>query len=88
MEMPVICNKCNELVELHSTIESDLTGNLLCRNCASEENEVKELLDEIEDIQYMLDNNDPQVKGDRRGWKANIKQLQNRIKDLGYDEFI
>ena len=34
---------------------------------------------------YMLDNNEPEVKGDRRGWKRNIKEAKQKIKELGYD---
>ncbi|MCT4078393.1 hypothetical protein HZP59_14600 [Elizabethkingia anophelis] len=84
MEMPVICNKCKECVELYDTVVSDLTNNLLCNNCASEENEVYEYLEEIKDIEYLLDNNDPEVIGDRRGWKNNIKELKSKIEKLGY----
>ena len=33
----------------------------------------------------MLYNNDPEVKGDRRGWKRNINKLKQEIIELGYD---
>ena len=86
MEMPVPCDKCKERVELNSTRESELTrGLMLCSSCSGTESLVKQYVDEIKDIQYMLDNNDPEVKGDRRGWKQNIKDLKNKISDLDYD---
>ncbi|OJU34446.1 MAG: hypothetical protein BGN96_13895 [Bacteroidales bacterium 45-6] len=86
MEMPVPCDKCNEWVELNDTRESPLKkGRMLCRNCFSDEYEVKNKIDEIESIQYMLDNNDPEVKGNRLGWKSNIKQLRSEMSSLGYD---
>lgn len=46
---------------------------------------VKDKIEEIKDIQLMLDNNDPEVKGDRRGWKRNINELKQEIIELGYD---
>lgn len=45
---------------------------------------VKDKIEEIKDIQLMLDNNDPEVKGDRRGWKRNINELKQEIIELGY----
>lgn len=83
--MPVPCEKCDEWVELNSTRKSRLTKKLLCDSCCEEENNIKDMIDEIEDIQHMLDTNDPEVKGDRRGWKKNIKELKEKIKNLGYD---
>lgn len=86
MEMPVPCCKCGELVELNSTRQSELDKKqMLCPDCYHTDSEVKDLLDEINDIQYMLDNNEPEVKGDRRGWKRNIKEAKEKIKELGYD---
>jgi peptidoglycan hydrolase CwlO-like protein len=85
MEMPVICEKCNDLVELNETRESKLTNRLLCQECCSHENKVKELLEEIETIQYDLDNREDYMKGDRQGWKNKIKELKQEIKKLGYD---
>lgn len=46
---------------------------------------VKDKIEEIKDIQLMLDNNDPEIKGDRRGWKRNINELKQEIIELGYD---
>lgn len=46
---------------------------------------VKDKIEEIKDIQLMLDNNDLEVKGDRRGWKRNINELKQEIIELGYD---
>lgn len=84
--MPVTCTKCNEWVELNSTRESKLTrGVLLCPECSSTDSIVKYKIEEIKDIQNMLDNNDPEVHGDRRGWKRKIKDLKKEITDLGYD---
>lgn len=86
MEMPVPCDKCKEWVELNSTRQSEFNKNeMLCRDCYHIDSEVKDLFDEIKDIQYMLDNNEPEVKGDRRGWKRNIKEAKQKIKELGYD---
>lgn len=86
MEMPVPCDKCREWVELNSTRESKLEkGKMLCPECFSADDMVKDKIEEIKNIQYMLDNNDPEVKGDRRGWKRNIKELKNEIINLGYD---
>lgn len=85
MEMPVPCDKCGEWVELTDCRTSELTKKLLCRDCCDVEDEVKAKIDEIKDIQYMLDNNDEEVRGDRRGWKRNIKDLKKEIIELGYD---
>lgn len=85
MEMPVLCDNCKEWVELNSMRESELTkGKLLCIECYNIDSQVKHLKDEIDDIQYMLDNNDPEIKGDRRGWKRNIKELKAQIIELGF----
>jgi len=86
MEMPVPCSKCGEWVELNDTRESELNkGEMLCKSCYWIDSEAKSKVREIQDIQLMLDNNDPEVKGDRRGWKRNIKELKAEIKELGYD---
>lgn len=85
MKMPVICPKCHECIELDETRESRLTSELLCESCCEDENEVADLKEEIEDIQYDLDNHAEHMKGDRRGWKSNIKQLKEKIKSLGFD---
>jgi len=86
MEMPVPCDKCGEWVELNDTRESELDkGKMLCRECYSTDYCAKQKIEEIKDIQYMLDNNDPEVKGDRRGWKRNIKELKQEIVELRYD---
>lgn len=86
MEMPVPCDKCGEWIELNSARESRLEkGKMLCPECFSADDMVKDKIEEIKDIQYMLDSNDPEVKGDRRGWKRNIKELKEEITDLGYD---
>ena len=41
-------------------------------------------------IETSLEQLIPEVKGDRRGWKRNIKELKKEIEDLGYnpDEFL
>lgn len=86
MEMPVPCNKCGEWVELNDTRQSELNEkDMLCRECYSIDNTVNGYKEEIDDIQHMLDNNDPEVKGDRRGWKRNIKELKTKISELGYN---
>jgi hypothetical protein len=86
MEAPVPCPKCGTWVELDSTYASPLTENkLICERCYDEENEVNTLLEEAKDIQYGLDNDDPEFKGDRRGWKKNLKELKAKIKALGYE---
>lgn len=85
MEMPVPCDKCKEWVELNSTRESELDkGRLLCPECYHIDSTVKDKIDEIKDIQSMLDDNDPEVRGDRRGWKRNIKDLKTEIVEYGY----
>lgn len=58
---------------------------MLCPECYSTDDLVKDKIEEIKDIQLMLDNNDPEVKGDRLGWKRNIKDLKQEIIELGYD---
>ena len=86
MEMPVPCDKCGDWVELNETRESPLeNGKMLCKQCYSEASQIKDIVAEIKDIQYMLDNNDESVKGDRRGWKANMKVLKNQLLQQGYD---
>lgn len=86
MEMPVPCDKCHEWVELNSTRESELDKTkMLCPNCFATDSLVHDKVEEIKDIQYMLDNNDSEVKGDRRGWKRNIKELKQEITKLGYN---
>lgn len=86
MEMPVPCDKCGEWVELNDTRESELKkGEMLCRECYHIDSEVKSKVEEIEDIQLMLDNHDEEVRGNRMGWKRNIKELKSEIKELGYD---
>lgn len=85
MEMPVTCPKCNEWVELNETRESDLTKKLLCKSCCSEENQINEWVEEARDITYDLDNNAEHMKGDRRGWRKNLKEIKDKIKKAGYD---
>lgn len=86
MEMPVPCDGCHEWVELNDTRQSELDPKkMLCRECYSTDYLVNQYKEEINDIQYMLDNNEPEVKGDRRGWKRNIKELKQQISDLGYN---
>lgn len=82
--MPVPCI-CGSWVELHSLRNSPLTNELICSECYSTHDIVSDCKDEIDDIQYMLDNNDENVKGDRRGWKDNIKSLKQKISKLGFD---
>lgn len=84
--MPVPCSECGEWVELNSTYESNLKkGFTLCPECYSVDSSVKSKIEEIKYIEYMLDNNEPEVRGDRRGWRRNIKELKKEIADLGYD---
>lgn len=85
MEMPVNCVKCGEIVELDSTRQSPLNGQLICSECFDKENEVNELIEEAKDIRYDLENHAEHMKGDRRGWKKNLKELKAKIKDLGFD---
>ncbi|HUI31998.1 MAG TPA: hypothetical protein VLY84_00145 [Dysgonamonadaceae bacterium] len=85
MEMPVPCSRCNDIVELHSTKESPLSNELLCQECYSTDNQVNDLFEEAKDIQYDLENHAEHMKGDRRGWKKNLKELKNKIKKLGFD---
>ncbi|WP_312306577.1 hypothetical protein [Chryseobacterium sp.] len=85
MEMPVPCPRCGEWVELHDTRKSPLTEALLCDECFSVEDEVYDLKEEADDIKYDLDNHAEHMKGDRRGWKKNLKELKEKIKSLGFD---
>jgi len=86
LEMPVPCDKCGEWIELNSTRESELEkGKMLCRECYSTDDLVNEKIDEIKDIQYMLDNNDLEAKGNKRELKRRIKDLKAEITELGYD---
>lgn len=84
MEMPVICEKCDECIELNETRTSKLTKKLLCENCCDTENLVYDLFEEAKDIQYDLENNAEYMKGDRRGWKNNLKELKDKISKAGY----
>lgn len=84
LEMPVPCPVCEEWCELNSTKESPLTKELLCSNCYSNHYTVNELKEEIDTIQLDLDNNESYMKGDRKGWKANIKENKEKIKTYGF----
>ena len=84
MEMPVNCCRCDEVVELHTTRQSPLNKQLLCNECYSKDNEVYHLIDEAKDIHYDLENHAEHMKGDRRGWKRNLKELKIKISKLGY----
>lgn len=85
LECPVPCEKCNCWVELNETRESELDKNMmLCRSCYEADSQAADYIKEVKDIQYMLDNNDPEVKGNRRGWKKNQKELKQKIAELGY----
>lgn len=85
MEMPVQCIKCDEVVELNSTRHSPISKQLLCEACFSVEDEVNDLMCEARDIKYGLDNYADYMKGDRRGWKRNLKELKAKVIDLGFD---
>lgn len=85
MEMPVPCPRCGEWIELHDTRKSPLTEDLLCDECFTVEDEVYDLKEEADDIKYDLDNHAEHMKGDRRGWKNNLKELKEKIKALGFD---
>lgn len=85
MEMPVLCTRCDEIIELNSTKESPLTKELLCYECFSIDDKVNDLVEEAKNIQYDLDNYEEYMKGDRRGWKRNLKELKQKINDLGFD---
>lgn len=84
MEMPVNCSKCGEWIELNSTRESPLNNQLMCSNCFDNDKEVHELIEEAKDIHYDLENYAEHMKGDRRGWKKNLKELKAKISSLGY----
>lgn len=84
MEMPVDCSKCGEWVELDTTREGPITKNLVCRNCFAIEEEARSFIDEAKDISYDLENYAEHMKGDRRGWKKNLKELKEKISALGY----
>lgn len=84
MEMPVICEKCDDFVELNETRTSKLTKKLLCENCSDTENRVYDLFEEAKDIQYDLENDAEHMKGDRRGWKKSLKELKDKISKSGY----
>ena len=84
MEMPVNCSKCGEWVELNSTRESPLNQQLMCSDCYHKDDEVNDLVEEAKDIIYDLENQAEYMKGDRRGWKKNLKELKEKISSLGY----
>lgn len=90
MEMPVNCPKCGEWFELNSSRESPLNNQLLCGECFQKDDEVNDLVEEAKDIHYDLENYAEYMKGDRRGWKKNLKELKNKIARLGYsfDDFV
>ena len=83
--MPVPCPKCGEWFELNSSRESPLNKQLLCIECYEKDDEVNDLIEEAKDIHYDLENNEEYMKGDRPGWKKNLKELKVKISKLGYD---
>ncbi len=85
MEMPVPCGRCSNIVELHSTRESSLTNRLMCDECCDLENRINDLVEEAKDIQTDLDNYAEHMKGDRRGWKRNLKEIKQKIEKLGFN---
>lgn len=84
MEMPVPCIKCKEVVELDSTRTSPLTKDLVCQDCYYTHDQVNDLFEEAKQISYDLENHEEYMKGDRRGWKINFKELKDKIKELGF----
>lgn len=85
MERPVICQECTEEVELHSCKESPINNKLICPECYYKHDKANDYADEAKVIQLDLDNKEDYMKGDRRGWKNNIKQLKLKIKELGFE---
>lgn len=90
MEMPVPCCRCEEIIELHSTRKSPLNNQLLCEDCFSTDDEVNDWVEEAKDIHYDLENHAEHMKGDRRGWKKNLKELKEKISKAGYsfDDYV
>lgn len=90
MEMPVPCCRCGEIVELNSTKESPLNSQLLCEDCFRSDDDVNDFVEEAKDIHYDLQNNAGYMKGDRRGWKKNLKELKDKIARAGYsfDDYV
>lgn len=84
MEMPVSCINCKEVVELNSTRISPLTKDLVCQDCYRTHDQVNDLFEEAKQISYDLENEEDYMKGDRRGWKKNLKELKLKIKELGF----
>lgn len=88
MEMPVPCCKCGEWVELNDTRESRLNrGDMLCRECYSNDYSVYEKIREINDIQSMLDNNDPVVDGNNMEPNHGFRYLAYDAANGEYEQF-
>jgi len=85
MEMPVPCERCGEVVELHETRKGPLTKELVCDECFSKEDQINDLIEEAKTISDDLENHEEYMKGDRRGWKRNLKELKAKIEIEGFD---
>lgn len=88
--MPVNCSKCGEWIELNSTRESPLNKQLMCSDCFFTEDKVNDLIEEAKEIHYGLENHEEYMKGDRHGWRRNLKEIKYEISTLGYsfDDFV
>lgn len=57
MEMPVLCSRCGEWVELNDTRQSPYKDDLVCRSCFDKLSERKELENEIFELEIDFENN-------------------------------
>lgn len=57
MEMPCMCQHCNDIFDLHDGQRSDkwYRGSIICETCAHEEDAEIELEEEIEDLKIELE---------------------------------
>lgn len=85
MEMPVPCSDCQKWIDLDETRTSPYDKKLKCQECYQKDSNAYEIYREAYDIQCDLDCYAEHMKGDRRGWKKNLKVLKNKLNELGYD---
>jgi hypothetical protein len=86
MEMPVPCDGCGEWVELNECRHSPLTQKLVCRNCAQRDKKTYDIRSRIEELQLDLDDNAEYMKGNRRGYKKELKDLKMKLTGFENEE--
>ena len=80
MEMPCICQYCNDIFDLHDGQRSEKwnTGTVICETCAQEEETEIELDEEIEDLEIELE----EAKDAVDEATQDIYRIQKRLNEL------